>query len=168
VVEIDKVKAETKELARHIRSILEPVVIRRNRLDLKHYKEKIDLPEVKDPIEWFYELTKAQSEFYDEVISAFSEEELGGRFKGAIYIPIKYEKGIKDDDEPELKEEENFLLTYQRNLYDFMRRLLVKRFESSFGSFYESIKRFKSIHETALDFIKKQISLFLIDNSWKI
>jgi HKD family nuclease len=112
VVEIDKVKTETKDLARHIRSILEPVVIRRNRLDLKHYKEKIDLPEVKDPIEWFYELTKEQSEFYDEVISAFKEEELGGRFKGAIYIPIKYEKGIKDDDEPELKEEENFLLTY--------------------------------------------------------
>jgi len=162
VVDIDKVKAETKELARHIRSILEPVVIRRNRLDLKHYKEKIDLPEVKDPIEWFYELTKEQSEFYDEVISAFKEEELGGRFKGAIYIPIKYEKGIKDDDEPELKEEESFLLTYQRNLYDFMRRLLVKRFESSFGSFYESIKRFKSIHETALDFIEKT-NKFILD-----
>jgi superfamily II DNA or RNA helicase len=162
VVEIDNVKTETKDLARHIRSILEPVVIRRNRLDLKHYKEKIDLPEVKDPREWFYELTKEQSEFYDEVISAFSEEELGGRFKGAIYIPIKYEKGIKDDDEPELKEEESFLLTYQRNLYDFMRRLLVKRFESSFGSFYESIKRFKSIHETALDFIKKT-NKFILD-----
>jgi superfamily II DNA or RNA helicase len=161
-VDIDKVKAETKDLARHIRSILEPVVIRRNRLDLKHYKEKIDLPEVKDPIEWFYELTKEQSEFYDEVISAFREEEHGGRFKGAIYIPIKYEKGIKDDDELELKEEENFLLTYQRNLYDFMRRLLVKRFESSFGSFYESIKRFKSIHETALDFIKKT-NKFILD-----
>jgi superfamily II DNA or RNA helicase len=161
-VEIDNVKTETKELARHIRSILEPVVIRRNRLDLKHYKEKVDLSEVKDPKEWFYELTKDQSEFYDEVISAFSEEELGGRFKGAIYIPIKYEKGIKDDDEPELKEEESFLLTYQRNLYDFMRRLLVKRFESSFGSFYESIKRFKSIHETALDFVKKT-NKFILD-----
>jgi len=162
VVEIDKVKTETKKLARHIRSILEPVVIRRNRLDLKHYKEKIDLPEVKDPKEWFYELTKEQSEFYDEVISAFSEEELGGRFKGAIYIPIKYEKGIKDDNEPELKEGESFLLTYQRNLYDFMRRLLVKRFESSFGSFYESIKRFKSIHETALDFVIKT-NKFILD-----
>jgi superfamily II DNA or RNA helicase len=161
-IDINKVKTKTKELAKHIRSILEPVVIRRNRLDLKHYKEKIDLPEVKDPIEWFYELTKEQSEFYDEVISAFREEELGGRFKGAIYIPIKYEKGIKDDDEPKLKEEENFLLTYQRNLYDFMRRLLVKRFESSFGSFYESIKRFKSIHETALDFIEKT-NKFILD-----
>lgn len=165
-VEIDNVKTETKDLARHIRSILEPVVIRRNRLDLKHYKEKIDLPEVKDPIEWFYELTKEQSEFYDEVILAFSEEEQGGRFKGAIYIPVKYEKGIKNDEfeieDDKLRKEESFLLTYQRNLYDFMRRLLVKRFESSFGSFYESIKRFKSIHETALDFIEKT-NKFILD-----
>jgi superfamily II DNA or RNA helicase len=163
VVEMDNVKTETKELARHIRSILEPVVIRRNRLDLKHYKEKIDLPKVKDPEDKLYELTKEQSEFYDEVISAFKDEEHDGRFKGAIYIPIKYEKGIEDnDDEPKLKEEESFSLTYQRNLYDFMRRLLVKRFESSFGSFYESIKRFKSIHETALDFIKKT-NKFILD-----
>jgi len=43
-----------------------------------------------------------------------------------------------------------------------MRRLLVKRFESSIGSFYESIKRFKSIHETALDFIKKT-NKFILD-----
>lgn len=163
-VEMDKVQTEIKELARHIRSILEPVVIRRNRLDLKHYKERIELPTVKDPIEWFYELTKEQLEFYDEVISAFNEELMGGRFKGAIYIPIKYEMGIIDD-EPELKEEEeNFLLIYesQINLYDFMRRLLVKRFESSIGSFYESIKRFKSIHETALDFIEKT-NKFILD-----
>jgi hypothetical protein len=162
IIEIDKVQTEIKELARHIRSILEPVVIRRNRLDLKHYKERIDLPKVNDPIEWFYELTKEQSKFYDEVISAFNEELLGGSFKGAIYIPIKYEMGIIDDDELQLSEEENFLLTYQKNLYDFMRRLLVKRFESSFGSFYESIKRFKSIHETALDFIKKT-NKFILD-----
>jgi len=162
VLELDKVRTETKKLARHIRSILEPVVIRRNRLDLERYKEKIDLSKVEDPKEWFYELTKEQSEFYDEVISAFSEELLGGKFKGAIYIPIKYEKGIKDDDESKLSEEENFLFTYQGNLYDFMRRLLVKRFESSFGSFYESIKRFKSIHETALDFIKKT-DKFILD-----
>jgi superfamily II DNA or RNA helicase len=170
-IDIDKVKTRIKELAKHIRSILEPVVIRRNRLDLKHYKEKIDLPKVRDPEDRFYELTKEQSEFYDEVISAFKDKEHGGRFKGAIYIPIKYEKGIKDDEleieddnsnESKFGKEEKFSLMYQRNLYDFMRRILVKRFESSFGSFYESIKRFKSIHETALDFIKKT-NKFILD-----
>jgi len=43
-----------------------------------------------------------------------------------------------------------------------MRRLLVKRFESSFGSFYESIKSFKRINETALKFIKKT-NKFILD-----
>ena len=35
-----------------------------------------------------------------------------------------------------------------------MRRLVVKRFESSFGSFEQSIKRFKKITENALTFIE--------------
>jgi len=54
-----------------------------------------------------------------------------------------------------LTKEENFQFIQQRNLYDFMRRLLVKRFESSFGSFEQSIKNFKNITEKILEFIKK-------------
>jgi hypothetical protein len=42
----------------------------------------------------------------------------------------------------------------QRNLFDFMRRLMVKRFESSFGAFQQSIMRFKRINENALTFIE--------------
>ena len=166
-INIEKVKIRTKLLARHIRTILEPVVIRRNRLDLRHYKEKIELPEVKDPTEWFFELIQEQLNFYDFVIQAFAPYDEGGIFSGAIYFPIKYEKGltdILDFEEIRLNEEESFLYTYQRNLYDFMRRLLVKRFESSFGAFYESIKRFKEIHKTALNFIKKT-NKFILDRS---
>ena len=172
-IDMNKVRGKVKEIARHVRAILEPVVIRRNRLDLKHYDEKIDFPEVKDPIEWFYELTKEQSEFYDEVIRAFNEARLGGRFKGAIYMPIIYERDILDEEVEEvtgeefeeksnLRKEERFTLMYQRNLYNFMRRLLVKRFESSFGSFYKSVERFKSINEKALNFIKKT-NKFILD-----
>jgi len=36
-----------------------------------------------------------------------------------------------------------------------MRRLLVKRFESSFGSFYQSIIRFKGIYQTVIKFINR-------------
>jgi len=166
-INIENVKRLTRRLARQIRTILEPVVIRRNRLDLKHYKEKIDLPEVKDPKEWFFELTQEQLNFYDLVIQTFAPYNQGGKFSGAIYFPIKYEKDIKDTSDFEelgLNEEEIFLYTYQRNLYDFMRRLLVKRFESSFGAFYESVKRFKEIHKTALNFIRKT-NKFILDRS---
>lgn len=165
IVDITNVKKRTRMLARQIRTILEPVVIRRNRLDLRHYKEKIELPQVKDPIEWFFELTQEQLNFYDFVIQAFAPYDEGGIFSGAIYFPAKYEKGltdILDFEELILNEEESFLYTYQKNLYDFMRRLLVKRFESSFGAFYESINRFKEIHKTALDFIKKT-NKFILD-----
>ena len=160
-IDINKVNEEIKKLAKNIRSILEPVVIRRNRLDLKHYREKIDLPEVKDPESWFYELTDDQSKFYDEVIRSFQGKDEGGRFKGAIYIPIEYEKG-GEDDKPDQENEERFFRESQRNLYNFMRRLLVKRFESSFGAFYESVVRFKKINETALNFIRRT-NKFILD-----
>jgi len=164
---IEKVKQRAKLLAKEIRAVLEPVVIRRNRLDLKFYKdkEKIELPEVKDPTECFFELTPEQLNFYDEVISAFAPLEDGGRFHGAIYFPIRYEKGLPptwEEVKDKLSEEENFLYVYQRNLYDIMRRLLVKRFESSFGAFYESLRNFKNIHQTALEFIKKT-GKFILD-----
>ncbi|WP_141266315.1 helicase-related protein [Thermodesulfovibrio sp. Kuro-1] len=166
LVEIERVKDRAKRLAKEMRAILEPVVIRRNRLDLKHYPEKIELPEVKDPIEWFFELTEEQSKFYDKVIKIFAPVDEGGEFKGAIYFPIKYEKGLTkildDPEELKLNEEESFLYTYQKNLYDFMRRLLVKRFESSFGAFKQSVSRFKEIQKTALEFIKKS-GKFILD-----
>jgi superfamily II DNA/RNA helicase len=43
-----------------------------------------------------------------------------------------------------------------------MRRLLVKRFESSFGAFYESLQRFKRTHEKALKFIERT-GKFILD-----
>lgn len=168
-INLIKVKIRTKKLAREIRAILEPVVIRRNRLDLKFYGEEIPLAEVENPREWFFELTDEQLSFYDEVIEAFKSFEEGGKFKGAIYMPTKYEKGISEwieipeEAEPyKLNEEENFLYVYQINLYDFMRRLLVKRFESSFGAFKQSVKRFKEINQKALDFVKKT-KKFILD-----
>lgn len=156
-VRIDLVKRRVEKLAKEIRAIIEPVVIRRNRLDLKYYPEEIDLPEVKDPIRWFFELTPEQLDFYDKVIQKFAPLDEGGEFTGAIYFPIKYEKGLSLDDSENIQfnGEDSFLYTYQRNLYDFMRRLLVKRFESSFGAFRKSIMRFAEVQQKALDFINK-------------
>lgn len=71
----------------------------------------------------------------------------GGLFKGAIYRPFEYEVERAKISGEKLTEKENFQFIQQRNLYDFMRRLLVKRFESSFGSFEQSIKNFKGITE---------------------
>ena len=44
-----------------------------------------------------------------------------------------------------------------------MRRLLVKRFESSFGSFAKSIDNFKLIHERVLEFIENSGGKYIWD-----
>lgn len=165
----EKVKQRSKYLAKQIRDVIEPVTIRRNRLDLErnpYYKKEVkNLSKVADPKEWFFELSKDQSEFYDRVIgTCFGDPDEGGKFRGAIYRPFEYEKARERIFEDKLTGKENFEFYSQRNLYDFMRRLLVKRFESSFGSFEQSLKNFKHITESVLKFIEKTES-YILDRS---
>jgi superfamily II DNA or RNA helicase len=163
-VDVNKVRAHSQKLADEIRTVLEPVLIRRNRLDLKidpeYQKEIAALSDPNDPEELFFELSKNQSDFYDEVIKNYFGED--GRFKGAIYQPFIYE-GEHDLDE--LDEEGNRQYQQQRNLYEFMRRLLVKRFESSFGSFYQSIQNFARVHKRVLTFIENSGGRYILDRN---
>jgi superfamily II DNA or RNA helicase/HKD family nuclease len=168
-VDLKKVKYRSQYLARRIRDVIGPVTIRRNRLDLQknpYYKDEVkDLSKVQDPKEWFFKLTNKQSIFYDKIITDyFSDPDEGGRFKGAIYRPFEYEVERAKITAEKLTEKENFQFIQQRNLYDFMRRLLVKRFESSFGSFQQSIKNFKRITINVLDFIDKT-KKYILDRS---
>ncbi|MCX6309146.1 MAG: SNF2-related protein, partial [Bacteroidia bacterium] len=126
-VSLALVRHETKRLANQIKQVISPVIIRRNRLDLKndyaYSKEVTELSTVKDPIELFYKLTSEQSRFYDKVLTEYFGED--GRFSGAIYQPFAYENDLKENSK--LDEEGNRAFNQQANLYDFMRRLLVKR-----------------------------------------
>ena len=161
-VDVRRVRNETKLLANKIKEIISPVLIRRNRLDLKldhQYREEIgELPEVESPEEIFYELTPYQSAFYDRIVSQYFSEE--GEFTGAIYQPASYHQTM---DEEKLGEEENRRFQQQRNLFEFMRRLLVKRFESSFGAFERSIQRFIRVHEIVLEFIGSTNGKYILD-----
>jgi hypothetical protein len=165
-IDLKKVKSRSNYLAKQIRDVIEPVTIRRNRLDLQKnpfYKDEIkNLTKVSDPQEWFYELSKEQSKFYDEVINYFIYPEEGGKFKGAIYRPFEYKIDFKDIESDKLSEEDSRRYQQQRNLYDFMRRLLVKRFESSFGAFMQSVKNFKNVTEHCQKFIEKT-GKFILD-----
>ncbi len=168
IINLAKIKERSKYLAKQIRDVIEPVTIRRNRLDLQNnpfYKDEVkDLSKVQPPQEWFFELTEEQSSFYDNVITDyFGDPEEGGQFRGAIYKPYEYATGKKISEEGKEKEENKEFLI-QKNLYDFMRRLLVKRFESSFGSFEQSIKNFKRVTENVLEFIEKT-GKYILDRS---
>ena len=164
-IDLNEVTKRSRYLAAQIRHVIQPVTIRRNRLDLQKnpfYAEEVkDLSKIADPKEWFFELSPEQSAFYDQIITQyFGLPEDGGRFKGAIYQPFIYETSKKED----FTAEENFEFQQQRNLFDFMRRLMVKRFESSFGAFKQSIMRFKDINERALKFIETS-DKFIMDRS---
>ena len=164
-IDLKKVTERAKYLSKDIRNVISQVTIRRNRIDLKkdpeYSKEIYELSEVKDPHEAFFELTPEQSAFYDRVIKEFFGE--GGRFTGAIYRPYVYEAGKIGLPEDKLGEEENREALMQKNLYDFMRRLLVKRFESSFGAIEQSIRNFKSITEKVQQFIRNSGGKYILD-----
>ncbi|MDO3651395.1 hypothetical protein, partial [Nocardia mangyaensis] len=76
------------------------------------------------------------------------------------------EKNIKDIEEleenKETKKEDSFLILNQKNLYDFMRKLLIKRFESSFGAFYSSLENFIKVYKSALNFAERT-GKFILD-----
>ncbi|KQC10219.1 MAG: helicase [Smithella sp. SDB] len=155
-IDLKEVNQRSRYLAKQIRNVIEPVTIRRNRLDLEgnpFYKEEVtQISKCADPKEWLFELTKEQSQYYDRIIeSYFGDLDEGGRFKGAIYRPFEYKEGNIE----KLDEKGNRQFMQQRNLFDFMRRMLVKRFESSFGAFEQSIKNFKEITTIAQAFINK-------------
>jgi len=163
-VDLPRLRARAAQLAEEIRGVLSHVLIRRNRLDLKtdpvYSREVTALSDVAEPGELFYELTPEQMDFYTQVIEQdFSEN---GRFHGAIYQPFAYEKSRALQSET-LDEEASFTYEQQRNLYEFMRRLLVKRFESSFGAFARSIANFIHVHERVLAFIQNSGGRYILD-----
>ena len=162
-IDVSRTKRRVKQLADEIRAVIEPIVIRRNRLDLKrdpvYAQELTELSKVADPIEIFYKLTPEQSAFYDRVINEYFGED--GRFRGAIYQPYAYENRREL---AQLDEEGSFAFQQQRNLFEFMRRLLVKRFESSFGAFNKSVNNFIRIYSIVLDFINKT-GRYILDRS---
>lgn len=153
-ISLAKVRGRLASISKEIRDVIAPVTIRRNRLDLQYHPdyatEVKNLSKIADPKEWFFDLSPEQSEFYDQIITTYFGPE--GRFTGAVYQPFSYETPQKKD---ELSEKDNFEYISQFQLSDFMRRMLVKRFESSFGSFDQSIRRFKKLYQTALSFINR-------------
>ncbi|MFN3605225.1 MAG: helicase-related protein [Leptonema sp. (in: bacteria)] len=170
-IDLSDVIKYSHNLARQIKNTIEPVTIRRNRLDLQNnpfYSDEVkELSKLEDPRESFFELTKEQSKFYDKVIDKYfalpdanskQKESKEGMFKGAIYRPFLYKIGIdnyKSEISDSFERKENFQYIQQFNLYDLMRRLLVKRFESSFGAFKQSLENFKEITDKVLSFIQK-------------
>ena len=145
----DQIDKEAEEISQEQRRLIESVVIRRSRLDLKRitrYREDlerqhIDFAEVVGPELMEYDLG-GLLDLYLETLNAISASDGGEGFIGARYKPAVY-----INDRKEFLErfgeylDETDLRTAQVNLADFMRKLLVMRFESSKYAFQSTLNK---------------------------
>ncbi|MCS7232277.1 MAG: phospholipase D-like domain-containing protein, partial [Elusimicrobiota bacterium] len=130
----DKFLEITKSNAKEIREkVLKYLMVRRTREEIeKFFAEDLKInnvkfPEVEDPKPLYYQLNKEEDKIFMETIKLITEE-----FTYARYMPLLYlKKGIS-----QLEEQS------QKNMGGFMKVLLVKRLESSFYAFRNSISRF--------------------------
>ncbi len=123
-----------KENAKSIREkVLKYLMVRRTRTEIAKYfaedlkKQGFKFPDVEKPEPFFYELNDAEDEIFNKTI-----ELIALKFKYARYTPLLYYRGVVDQLEKQS----------QRNMGKFMKILLVKRLESSFFAFKNSIHRF--------------------------
>lgn len=139
----EEINEEAKGIAQELRRLIEPVIVRRSRLDLQTIsryrnnlvKQGIAFAKVEGPELLEYELGEL-FELYLHTLETITNEDHG--FEGARYKPVTY---ISDDKHDEFNQKYGAYLddvdlrSAQTNLASFMKRLLVMRFESSKEAF---------------------------------
>lgn len=154
-------------IGEQIRKIITPVMIRRSRIDLKKIKvywddlEKLGMgiPKVKDPILEEYNLKDIEKIYIDtlKILNPTSKE---NKYKCSRYKPLTYVK-------PEAMEKiltrggydavdgKTSLPVQQQNIADFMKRLLVRRFESCSHSFFKTLNKIIQSSEIIINYYEK-------------
>lgn len=159
------IDARIQAVAKQIRGILSPLVIRRSRLDLEaidEYREdlkrqKISFPKVNDPQELEYDLGEL-SDLYESTLETIAPDDENAGFIGARYMPTNYIKNFasyKKKIAEEMGVDENLLIQGQINIAKFMRRLLVRRFESSVFAFQSTLDSLIRSSEIVRDWYDK-------------
>jgi len=156
------IKQRIQKLAQEIRDLIAPLLIRRSRLDLRDIdkyhddlqKQNIQLNMVEPPKLLEYDLGHLSGLYINtlEKISSDDDDKNDG-FLGARYKPTSYLKNLETY-KAKLKDEygdENLFIQSQVNLAKFMRRLLVRRFESSKYSFRASLESMIKSSQLVLD-----------------
>jgi len=131
-----------KENAREIRErVLKHIMVRRTRSEIIKYftedlkKQGFKFPEVADPEPIYYQFNENEDRVFSKTMELIIK-----KFQYARYVPLLHlKKGIPQPEE-----------LAQKNMRKFMKTLLVKRLESSFLAFKNSLTRFISSYEQFL------------------
>lgn len=153
-LEEKEIHKRTEEIATKMRQMIEPILIRRSRLDLKRIEryntdlisQGYEMSEVLPPRLLEFELGNL-AELYFDTLEKITDTEQG--FSAARYQPAKF-----IDDEKKFAElMKNYynnvddFTQAQVNLAKFMRRFMVMRFESSIAAFKSTLDNFIANHE---------------------
>ncbi len=139
---IEEVQEGVKIIYKDIREkVIQPLTVRRTRRDLlEHEQYRTDLieqnivfPDIEKPRKIFYELDSELEKLYDRTMELLSHEQHGIQYMR--YQAIKYLK-------PEKKAKYKNADVASQALAKIMKTLLVKRIDSSFHAFKESLNRF--------------------------
>ena len=168
----EEIKAEVNNIAKKIRTIINPLVVRRSRLDLQGIPEyaddlkqqNIQLVLPNDPVELEYDLSELKDLYLstlDRINKSEGSSDTVYRFKAARYSPALYiHEELRDKLAKELEDKTgvkfNLLLGRQTNISSFMRHLLVARFESSVAAFQASLGYMIQSSEHMLRWIEKR------------
>lgn len=146
ILNIKKLKALFQKLRD---DVVEPLVIRRTRTDIEKNKEYLEdmknqgiiFPKVDDPISLFYELDgKLATLFFETVSLITGMDEFGNESDGLGYYRYRAIEYLANEED---KKTYGNVKSISGRLSAIMKTLLVKRLESSFYAFKQSISRFQ-------------------------
>lgn len=141
--------------------VVEPLVIRRTRTDIENNKEyledledqKIIFPKVDDPISIFYNLDGNLSKLFYETVSLISGiDELGNETDGLGYYRYRAIEFLTREEDKKIY---GNVKSISGRLSAIMKTLLIKRLESSFYAFTQSLKRFQKAIDNMIEMFEE-------------
>lgn len=153
-----EIKYELDQLSQQLRILIDPVIVRRSRIDLQEIKEYADdlkvqgiqFPQVVGPELVEYDLGEIRP-LYLHTLDLLSNKFICARYNSSAYL-VNPEAFMKQYGE--VFGEMNIQLS-QRNLAMFIKRLLVMRFESSKSAFKSTLTSILSSYENIIKWWEK-------------
>ncbi len=157
----DQIRANSEEIRD---KILRHIMIRRTRSEIVEYygadmeRQGLKFPKLGTPEQIAYVFDDETNILFNETVEAIKN------FKYSRYKPLTYLK--------KTTQEQNKMMTAQHNMGGFMKSILVKRLESSFfafrntlGRFLESYEKFIAMYEQGEVYISKKVDVYdLLDS----
>lgn len=166
---------EVKKIYDEIRvKVLEPLIVRRTRTDIRKTKQYWDdiksqgltFPDIEPPRQILYQLDVQLDELYDRTFLTISNSKSGlgyYRYRALEFLPKEATKDL-----PQRADLISLLLA------NIMRVMLVKRIDSSFFAFKQSLKRYQQANKAMMTMLennriyiapKLNVNEFIMDNN---